>query len=80
MIASIPYLVSLGFMLIFSVFSDKLLSMNKLSKKNVRRFFILIGITMPCIFIIGLSFVTCEHVEIGVGLLVLGIGFEWVTI
>ncbi len=63
-------------MLTFSVLSDKLLASNRLSKRNVRRVFILIGAFVPCVFIVALSFITCEYVKLGVVLLVLGIGFE----
>ena len=63
-------------MLVFSILSDKLLASNKLSKKNVRRVFIAIGTIVPSLFIVGLSFVTCQSVILGVVLLTLGVGFE----
>ncbi len=76
LIASIPYIASSLFMLVFSILSDKLLASNKFSKKNVRRIFIAIGTLLPSIFIISLSFVTCKNVTLGVVLLTLGVGFE----
>ena len=76
LVSSIPYLACAIFMFVFSILSDNLLLTDKISKKNVRRIFIGIGTLLPSIFIIGLSFVTCQHVVLGVVLLTLGVGFE----
>jgi ACS family sodium-dependent inorganic phosphate cotransporter-like MFS transporter 5 len=76
LVSSIPYICCAVFMTIFSVASDKLLAKGWLSKKNTRRLFLTIGTIIPGFFILGLSFVTCQHVIIGVVLLSLGVGFE----
>ncbi len=76
LVASIPYMACAVFMLVFSILSDRLLASGKLSKKNVRRVFVAVGTIVPSLFIVGLSFVTCQSAILGVVLLTFGVGFE----
>jgi len=76
LVSSIPYIACAFFMTIFSILSDKLLASKLVSNQNGTRIFVGIGTIIPAIIIFGLSYVTCQHVIIGVVLLSLGVAFE----
>ena len=80
LIAAIPYIACWLFINIATIISDKLLEKNKISKLNLRRICTAIGTLAPGFFIVGLSFINCNHVILGVVLLTLGVGFEYLKI
>lgn len=51
----------------------------KCSKTTARRIFSLLGLVLPGVTIIALSFVNCTVVVLGVVLLTLGVAFELVS-
>lgn len=71
------YLASWACINLSSVAADIILRKTKISRTSARRFFSLLGLILPAITIIILSFVDCTQVIWGVILLTLGVGFEY---
>ena len=61
-ISAIPYIASLVLNVLSSILSDKVIQSGKLSRTNVRRLFGGIGLFVPVLAIIGLSFVNKNHI------------------
>jgi hypothetical protein len=59
-----------------SVVVDKVIRSKKVSRTTARRIFSLLGLVLPGITIIALSFVNCTVVVLGVIILTLGVAFE----
>lgn len=72
---SIPFLLCWIFISASSLAGDKLIQSEKMSRKNVRKIFNGIGLSVPVVAIFGLSFVTCANPYIGVALLSIGFAF-----
>ena len=72
--SSLPYIVAYLVVVLSSLTSDKIIESNKISRTNVRKIFNGIGLFVPTLLMIALSFVTCANPYVGVALLVIGIG------
>lgn len=57
---------------------DVVIRSNKVSRTTARRIFSLIGLVLPGVVIIALSFVNCTVVVLGVILLTLGVATEYI--
>ncbi|RNA04067.1 inorganic phosphate cotransporter isoform X3 [Brachionus plicatilis] len=75
LVSALPYIASSILNLSSSIISDKLITSGKLSRTNTRRLFGFIGLFVPLLSVIGLSFVTCKQPILGIALLVIGISF-----
>jgi ACS family sodium-dependent inorganic phosphate cotransporter-like MFS transporter 5 len=74
LVSTIPYIAA-WIAINASSYASDLLS-NKISRTLNRRIFSALGLYLPAAFIIGLSFVTCENVALGVALLTLGVATD----
>jgi ACS family sodium-dependent inorganic phosphate cotransporter-like MFS transporter 5 len=76
-VSALPYIASALLNTIFAIISDKLMTSGRLTRTNSRRLFGFIGMFVPILALIGLSFVTCEQPVLAVILLVIGISFTY---
>jgi MFS family permease len=73
--SSLPYLACWLFINVSSMTGDRLIQSKKISRKNVRKIFNGIGLSVPVCSLIGISFITCATPYLGVALLVIGFAF-----
>ncbi|RNA04065.1 sialin-like [Brachionus plicatilis] len=78
-VSSIPYAASWVATTIACFLSDYATKNSKISRTMVRRIFSAIGHFIPAFLIIGLSFIDCSNVVLGVIILTLGVSFDAVN-
>jgi hypothetical protein len=75
--SAIPYIACATFTASLGIFSDILIRNNILTRRNLRRIFNFIGLFIPAVFVIALSFVTCSLPYLGVAFLTIGLAFKY---
>jgi MFS family permease len=73
--SSLPYIACWIFINIASMTGDKLIKSKRITRQNVRKIFNGIGLSVPVLSLIGISFITCSTPYLGVALLVIGFAF-----
>lgn len=75
--SAIPYVACATFTACLGLISETILQTKILSRKNLRKLFNLLGLLVPSIFIICLSFVNCSLPYLGVAFLTIGLAFKY---
>ncbi|CAF0884906.1 unnamed protein product [Brachionus calyciflorus] len=79
LVSSIPYISCWIATTVSCFISDYLSKKTRLSRTTIRRIFCGIGLFCPAIAVIGLSFINCSNVILGVVILTLGVSFDAVN-
>ena len=77
--SAIPYIACAIFTAFLGILSDFIIQKRILTRKNLRKLFNFIGVIIPAVFIIALSFVNCSLPYLGVAFLTLGLGFKYIN-
>ncbi|RNA32387.1 sialin isoform X2 [Brachionus plicatilis] len=73
--SSIPYISCWACAIISSIISDRLIISEAMSTSKIRKIFNGIGLLVPMMAVVLLSFVTCKNPYLGIGFLAYGVGF-----
>lgn len=73
--SAIPFLACFIFISLSSLCADKLIRTGKFRRITIRKLFNGLGLSVPILTLIGLSFITCRQPYLGVVLLTIGIAF-----
>lgn len=78
LISALPYAASCAVTVITSIVSDQMISRG-IPRTRTRKILGSIGLNIPLIAVIALSFVTCKNQQLGVILLIIGISSNSIT-
>ena len=74
--SAIPYIACAILTASLGLIVDFIIQKKILSRKNLRKLFNFLGLFIPAVFVIALSFVNCSLPYLGVAFLTMGLAFK----